>query len=311
MFLGSCIVALVGCALAALFGVPFPATPPEPPAEHRDEIVPSEFAAALPPREIYRYSVINGGAYTGDELAAAIQRDRVVADHYRAIDVARVRAETVPEDRLAYMSYRRGDQVYWTKHKVRLRQGETILTDGTTQVRARCGNCIALEPMEPTAEDEPPAVEFEALTAAPILIPSQPFSLHTGIVPPGLLLPPPFGTVPFVSIGPIPIGPLTENFGGFDPNIPVDFGLPGPNPVLPLPPSDFPIPDGLPPSGLPPVIVNIPPPFDPPLDVPEDFPPENPPADPVPVPEPGTLLLVGGGGIGMVLRRLRSKAKPA
>ena len=61
------------------------------------------------------------------------------------------------------MSYRIGDEIFWTKQKVRLQQGETILTDGVHHIRARCGNCIAFAPMEPTADDEPDEMEFDAL----------------------------------------------------------------------------------------------------------------------------------------------------
>lgn len=324
IFLGACLVAGLGLAAAALFGVPIPArfaSPhnSEPPASH-DSVSIGEFASAMPPRPIYRYSVVNGGAYTAGELAQAIDRDPTVADHYRSIDIGHVRAETVASDQFAYMSYRRGDQIFWTKHRVRLRQGETILTDGTTQVRSRCGNCISLEPMQPTAEDEPDAVEFEALTNDPVIVPPEPLSAQTVTLPPGVLLPPPFGDAPFDPIGPMAIGPIAENIedSGTDeprgPGEPVDLGTPGgffPGPPFPVPPSVPSSPDN--PSGPedgPPVIVDTPPPFEPPIDVPPDFRPDDEvpldPEGPVPVPEPGTLLLVGGG-LGVLVRRLRSK----
>ena len=47
-------------------------------------------------------------------------RDEIVAAHYSAINLRELRVETVREDRAVYMSYRIGDEVFWTKQKVRL-----------------------------------------------------------------------------------------------------------------------------------------------------------------------------------------------
>ena len=112
---------------------------------------------------IYPYSVIPGGAHSRQDLLDAINRDQVVAAHYRNLSPDRMRVERLPEERRAYVSYRMGDRIYWTKEKVTLPAGEPILTDGVTQIRARCGNCIAFEPQLPTSDEEPDAVEFEAL----------------------------------------------------------------------------------------------------------------------------------------------------
>jgi hypothetical protein len=238
------------------------------------------------------------------------------------------------------MSYRRGDQIYWTKHKVRLRQGETILTDGVTQVRSRCGNCISLDPMQPTAEDEPESVEFEALTSEPTVVATARSTPYMLMPPAGLLLPPPFGTTPFDSVGPAPVGMLATNLSEVSPDNVVEPGIPdgardlsgavfgpeSPEVPFPLPPTT--VPPGLPgrenppgtipgsdnapgPGELPP-LVNTPP-IEPPIDLPPDFNPEEEITEeitPVPVPEPATLLLIGGGGIGLMFRRLRSKSRP-
>ena len=118
-------------------------------------------------RPVYRYSVVPGGTHNPDELREAIEHDAVVAAHYKHLDQSRLRTEVVPSDRLVHVSYRKGDRVFWTAKKVLLRKGETILTDGTTQVRARCGNCIAEQPAGPTSDEEPDVVEFDRLVDAP------------------------------------------------------------------------------------------------------------------------------------------------
>jgi hypothetical protein len=272
----------------------------------------------------YPYSVIPGGARSREELTDAIARDSVVAAHYRSISVGSVHAETVSEDRLAYMSYRIGNKIYWTKNKVRLAKGETILTDGVTQVRGRCGNCISLQPMGPTSDDEPDTVQFEALTAPVPAIPAPP-PVNIGIGA---------GTIvarelvsglnePFGPFGGVPGGPSLG--GGLLPLTSQGSSSPGPEggspssdlasltlPVLPgflpEPPNVVP-PVGDPNGGggdnpftpptdkLPPLIVD-----DPPLVIHVQPPPET-----APVPEPGTLLLVTGG-IGALLSRRRKKS---
>jgi hypothetical protein len=118
-------------------------------------------------RPVYRHSVIPGGVYSAIDVARAVERDPVVAAHYASIDVARLRRARVPRSRRVYVSYRKDDKIYWTKRPVLLAQDEVILTDGHAIVRARCGNCISDEPMEPTAADEPAANELDTVEIVP------------------------------------------------------------------------------------------------------------------------------------------------
>jgi hypothetical protein len=59
------------------------------------------------------------------------------------------------------MSYRVGDQIYWTKRRLILHEGEQILTDGDTTIRGRCGNRLSETPMVPTSGQEPLADVFD------------------------------------------------------------------------------------------------------------------------------------------------------
>ena len=106
------------------------------------------------PRKVYRYSVIPGGAYSGEELARARRTDSVVATHYAGFgDHVRVQLSS---GTLYYMSYRKGDRVYWTSRKHHVAKGEALLSDGKHLARTRCGNRLALEPQLPTLTmDEP------------------------------------------------------------------------------------------------------------------------------------------------------------
>ena len=114
-------------------------------------------------RPIYRHSVVAGGVYTPDELRDVLVQDAIAATHYQGFNPNAVRAETVKQDRFAYVSYRKNDQIYWTRNKVKLSEGETVLTDGNKEIRARCGNCISETPQLPVAEVEPATAEFDQL----------------------------------------------------------------------------------------------------------------------------------------------------
>jgi hypothetical protein len=127
----------------------------------------------VPARTVFRHSVVPGGVLTPDEVETAMGRDGIVAAHYSGMNSRGLHVETLREDRAVYMSYRIRDEIFWTKHPVRLRQGETILTDGVHQIRTRCGNCIALAPMSPTSDDEPGEMEFDALADEPDVIASH------------------------------------------------------------------------------------------------------------------------------------------
>ena len=124
-----------------------------------------------PFRLVYRNSVIPGGVRSAAELAAAVQRDAVINAHYADFNVASAKLIEVKQSRLVHVSYRIGDQIYWTKNKVHLAPGEELLSDGTHLVRARCGNRIADEPEGPVLDNEPaPAVLDTVFVSANDLI---------------------------------------------------------------------------------------------------------------------------------------------
>lgn len=118
---------------------------------------------AAPPKVVYRYSVIPGGVHSAAELALVVQRDAVVMAHYADFNVAAARLQRVERSRLVHVSYRIGDKIYWTRNKVRLAVGESLLSDGKHLVRARCGNRIADVPQGPVLDNEPAPEVLDAL----------------------------------------------------------------------------------------------------------------------------------------------------
>jgi len=150
--------AIAACAFTyAMLPAPAPYAPPA--AFAAAPIVAAapvpESGAAPAPRRVYRYSVVPGGALDRAELAQVIRSDRLVAAHYADFDVARAHPVTVSAPRAVYVSYRKDGRIYWTRKKVMLQAGETLLTDGLNEMRARCANRISELPRFPVEENAP------------------------------------------------------------------------------------------------------------------------------------------------------------
>jgi hypothetical protein len=110
----------------------------------------------FPARPIYPFSVIPGGAYDATELRNRLRSDEVAARHYQLFHLARLTTVKASSALFVYVSYRKGDSIYWTRKPVRLTKGETLLTDGVLLARARCGNRISATPMHPIGLMDPP-----------------------------------------------------------------------------------------------------------------------------------------------------------
>ena len=112
-------------------------------------------------RPVYRYSVVAGGVRDVRELKWAAEHDPVVGAHYAGFDYEHARVVKLVLARTAYISYRIGNRVYWTRHRVSLKKGETVITDGKMTARTRCANRVEEVPQKATSESEPPAVLFD------------------------------------------------------------------------------------------------------------------------------------------------------
>ena len=114
-----------------------------------------------PERVVYPYSVIPGGVHSREELAAAIINDPVVAAHYADFKVGRARIIRAEETKFMHVSYRKQDKVYWTANKVKISEGEALITDGEICARTRCGNQVLAEAEGPFTEEEPMIATFD------------------------------------------------------------------------------------------------------------------------------------------------------
>lgn len=161
-------------------------------------------------RAVYKYSVVPGGVRTVSELRWAAEHDPVVAAHYAGFDYDHARVVKLVLARTAYVSYRIGNKVYWTRHRVSLKKGETVITDGKMTARGRCANRVEEMPQQATSESEPPAEKFDEpiqpMPGTAVTTPPVPFqsALMNRNPPPGL-----GSTVPLSSYDPIASGGIT------------------------------------------------------------------------------------------------------
>lgn len=187
-------------------------------------------------RPLYPYSIIPGGAYSRDELVRAVQNDPVVARHYAGFQVAKTRIVKLDHSELMYVSYRIGNDVFWTKHPLFLPAGESILTDGRSAARTRCGNRLSATPAVPISPNQP---RPEAMGVVPNLdqpIDAMPQPELSLLLPPTALFPTPSTPMALVTPGnegsigslPSPIPPLVFPVVGGGPGSPVVPVLPPP-----------------------------------------------------------------------------------
>ena len=120
----------------------------------------SLYVASRPNRPAYPYSVIPGGVGSVEELREIAEHDPVVARHFQGFDYQQAHLVTVSGKQSMYLAYRQGDKVYWTRKKVALHPGETLISDGKIVARTRCGNRVAVAPLGPPALIDPLEADF-------------------------------------------------------------------------------------------------------------------------------------------------------
>jgi hypothetical protein len=112
-------------------------------------------------RPVYPYSVVPGGVEDARELKWVAEHDPIVAAHYAGFDYDHARVVRLTLAQTVYVSYRVGNHVYWTRHRITLHKGEKLITDGKMTARARCANRVEEVPQQLNSSSEPPAAKFE------------------------------------------------------------------------------------------------------------------------------------------------------
>ena len=126
-------------------------------------LIASEFALRpnASARPVYPYSVVPGGVEDARELKWVAEHDPIVAAHYAGFDYAHARIVRLTLAQTVYVSYRIGNHVYWTRHRIALHKGEKLITDGKITARARCGNRVEEVPQQLNSAPEPPVAKFD------------------------------------------------------------------------------------------------------------------------------------------------------
>jgi len=225
-------------------------------------------------RLVYPYSVIPGGVRSAAELRDHTAHDPVVAKHYASFNFERARITEVEHPQLVYLSYRRGQHIYWTRKQASLHKGELLITDGNITARTRCGNQVSTLPHTETSPEEPTMAELD-----------RPDELASGIEQPST---------------------LSSDLLHVDPILPIGPAIPGEGGVAGGPGTDVPPPIGgggiIPPGG------GDCPPKSTAKNCHHHGPPPPPPPPPPPVPEPSTVVLMISGAAA-VFARLGSARK--
>jgi hypothetical protein len=119
------------------------------------------FLSSRAGRPAYPYSIIPGGVGSVEELREIAEHDPVVARHFEGFDYQHAQLITVSEKQSLYVAYRQGNEIYWTRKKIALHPGETLISDGKIVARTRCGNRVAVAPLGPPAPMEPVASDLD------------------------------------------------------------------------------------------------------------------------------------------------------
>jgi hypothetical protein len=218
IFILSCIgTGLLAFALAKVMSKPYSAAAllETQITSDRPELIPN-YKPPQNERIVYPYSVISGGVHSREELAVNITSDPVVAKHYAGFAVQRARIVRSEEAQFAHVSYRIRNNVYWTAKTVKIPKGETLITDGQSSARTRCGNKVSVLPQEPISPEEPPIETFEI----PIIAAAEPPPLDLAKLPePELELRPNSPLKSYAELELRPIPPLKPYFATKPPRI--------------------------------------------------------------------------------------------
>lgn len=148
-----------------------PAALPQRAPESQDLLLGATSSRRGQNRLVYPYSIIPGGIKSLADLKLAIADDPIVARQFQGFNFQKAHLVEVSQPENMFVSYRIGQRVYWTRKKIPLHKGETLVTDGRITARTRCGNRVAAVPMDTGSPLEPPQEAFDqpyaALIAAP------------------------------------------------------------------------------------------------------------------------------------------------
>jgi hypothetical protein len=127
-------------------------------------------AVSQPQRPIFPFSIVPGGVRDARELQSVASHDPVVAQHYSDFRIAAAHTVRLEKPLEMYVSYRRHNNVYWTRNRMVIPAGETLLSDGENLARVRCGNRLSAVAAKPVSVSEPTKEELSTPNFVPPLM---------------------------------------------------------------------------------------------------------------------------------------------
>lgn len=218
--------------LIAIGGGSHPASPLHAPANslHTNWQAALDVSAPVESRRtVFPYSVIPGGVRDAKELATTVSKDHVVADHYSSFKLSQAHTVRLDQPTAMYVSYRVGNHIYWTKNRMVIPAGETLISDGENLARVRCGNRLSKIAALPVSASEPPSEQLETPSFVPPMLaemlPGEGSETLPGVA----------AALPIMPPGPASDGPGPSD-GAIIPLIPPTIFPPAGNVVIPPPP---------------------------------------------------------------------------
>jgi hypothetical protein len=161
------------------------------------------------------FALLPGGFTSVDEFRQRVAKDPVLRSFYGSCADPHVGMQALPSDILVFVTFRRGNEIKWTRKPMLVHIGEYVLNFCGKTVLARCGNVVSWSPMQPS-EDIPPSLleipteEYRAADALALRAQPDPGPAHASVPASGGYYFFPSGTpiyVPSVGGSPMPSSP--------------------------------------------------------------------------------------------------------
>jgi len=106
---------------------------------HAEEL-PQHYKADLSQRKVFPFSVVPSGTMSRKGVQLKVDADAVVGDHYRGLQLDKLKPFRLAKPAQGLVSYRIGNKIFWTAQRLYLKPGEILPSDGVNLIRGRSGN---------------------------------------------------------------------------------------------------------------------------------------------------------------------------
>jgi hypothetical protein len=122
------------------------------------------------------FALLPGGFTSVEEFRQRVARDPVLRSFYGNCADAHVGLQALPSDIVVFVTFRRANEIRWTRKPMLVHIGEYVLNFCGKTVLARCGNLVSWNPMQPSEDLLPSLLEIptdEYRAADPLALTAQ------------------------------------------------------------------------------------------------------------------------------------------